>query len=68
MKTNCETNEIKKTNLATATKNAPAWVRREIKRLEKMVAMGGSSAAIEFERQANGLKKKYIWAFAHGGL
>lgn len=61
-------NATKKKSLATATKNAPAWVRREINRLEKMADAGGSGEAIEFQRQATALKAKYIWPFAHGGI
>jgi len=45
----------------TKTELPPAWVNREIRRLEKLAAMGGSGAATEFERQANLLKAKYIW-------
>ncbi len=44
----------------------PAWVCREIRRLEKAAELGGSGAAAEFERQANGLRRKYIWGKFHG--
>ena len=47
-------NATEKTNLKTATANAPAWVRREINRLGKMAAMGGSGAAAEYDRQVTG--------------
>ena len=66
MTTNSET--VKKVNLKTATRNAPAWVRREINRLTKMAANGGSGSAAIFEAQIHGLKAKYIYPFAHGGL
>lgn len=36
--------------------------RREIRRLRRMIAMGGSSAAIVFEAQIAALKAKYsLW-------
>jgi len=61
-KTSTETAWI---SIETAWCKAPTWVRREIKRLEKMAELGGSSAAIEFERQATALKAKYIWPSTH---
>ena len=57
-----------KTNYKTAWRNAPAWVRREVNRLEKMAALGGSSSAAMFERQAQQLKEKYVYPYCHGGL
>jgi hypothetical protein len=39
----------------------PSWVRNEIRRLKALASAGGSSAALEFDRQANALRIKYVW-------
>jgi hypothetical protein len=44
----------------------PMWVRKEIRRLKSLAALGGSSAALELDRQANALRIKYVWAW--GGI
>lgn len=46
---------------STKVYEIPTWVIRELRRLERMAQMGGSSSALEFERQIVELKKKYIW-------
>lgn len=41
------------------TNQTPSWVKREIRRLAKMAEMGGSSAAMIYQKQAADLAARH---------